>query len=429
MSQRSFLVSLIATLIFSPTVICSAEPPLDMVFPFRESANDTVLARPYLHQSFLEYLQNQSVYPVIGEGGVPLFYYSGNGSFGCMGICDNITMNNYVFGSERLDVTALEGVDVIDESVVVGNREIDDFIDIINSIRTSLAENPQALGEFEKQLLEDQKDVLTRTYYENAYDDVFDYAVDDIMNYPEIYGSLRRNVRSDNLEGAVEDLERYLGENFDIDEAYDMSNLYSALEDRKIGPMQLEEFMRNVLDSVAEMEGAELDTADLDKFSDLLNSDEFKQAADKAAEMIEKNPQVLEDVLDLADKVLDNPATMDMFREAVDRLFENADWDAVNEVIDLFSKLDNKEQMIETLMEGFTEHMRDMTKEGKIDEIKQMLEDPQMLETMMKATQTFSQTFLEMLGEWVKDIPLEFAYVVAIAATIATLIMLAKIKI
>ncbi|MBN2330385.1 MAG: hypothetical protein JXC85_01090 [Candidatus Aenigmarchaeota archaeon] len=428
MNRRSFLISLIATLIFSQPAL-AAEPSMDIVFPFTEAANETIIARPYLHQSFLEYLHNQSVYPVIGDDGVPLFYYSGNGSYGCTGICGNITMNNYVLGSERLDAASLEGLNVIDESVVVGNREMEDFIDIINGIRTALADNPQALGEFEKQMLGDQEDFLTSTYYGNAYDDVFDYAIDDIMKDPEIYDSLTRNVRSSDLEGAVQDLERYLGENFDIDEAYDLSNLYSALNDKKIGPVQLEEFMRNVLDSIAEMENAELDTHDLGRYSDLLNSDEFKKAAEKAADMIKENPEAFGDVIDMANEALDDPATLDMFREAVDKLFESADWESVNEVLDLFNKLDNKEQLLETLMEGFTGHMRELVREGKIDEIKGMLQDPQMLETMMKATETFSQTFLEMLGDWAKEIPIEFAYIIAIAATIATLIMLAKIKI
>ncbi len=428
MNRSSLLISLIATLIFSQPAL-AAEPSYDMVYPFIEATNETILARPVLHQSFLEYLQNQSVYPVIGEDGVPLFYYSGNESYGCTGICDNITMNNYVFGSERLDAASLEGMDVIDDSVVVGNREIEEFMDIINGIRSSLADNPEALVEFEKQLLGDQEDILTSTYYENAYDDVFDYAIDDIMNDPELYDSLRRNVRSHDLDGAVEDLERYLSENFEIDEAYDISNLYTALENKKIGPVQIEEFMKNVLDAMAEMEGVELDTEDFKRFSELLNSDGLKKAADRASEMMENNPEAFEEVLDLANEALDDPATMEMFREAVDKLFENADWESVNEVLDLFNKLENKEQLLETLMEGFTDHMRDMVKEGKIDEIKRMLEDPQMMETMMKATQTFSQTALEMLSDWVKEIPIEFAYVIAIAATIATLIMLAKIKI
>jgi hypothetical protein len=429
MNQRLFLVSLIATLIFSQPAVYAAEPPVEVVYPFIGAANGTLLTSPYLHQSFLDYLYNQSVYPVIGEDGTPLFYYSENETFGCSGICSNITMNDYVFGSERLGAPAGTGMDVLDESVVVGNSEIEGYIDTVNTLRSSLAGNQQALQELEMQLLEGQEDYLTSTYFKNAYDNVFDYAIEEVMNDPETYSSLRWNVKTNDVGEAVSDLEKYLSENYDIDGAYDMSSLYSALQDKKMGQLQMEEFMRNVLDRMGDMEGVDLDTADLEQFSDLLNSDEFKEASDKAMDMLEENPELFEDVLDLAEKVADSPETMDMFKEAVDKMFENADWDSVQNVMDLFNKLENKDQLLETLMEGVSEHMREMVKEGKIDEIKGMLEDPKMLEMMTEAAQSFSQSFMEQMGDWASEIPIEFAYVIAVVATIATLIMLNKIKI
>jgi len=429
MKPRLFLISLIATLAFSQPVMCAEGSSAEVVYPFIEAANNTVLLNPYLHHSFLEYLYNQSVYPVIGEDGFPLFYYSANETFGCEGICSNITMNNYVFGSETLNISAGPDMEIFPESLVVGNSQIEDSMDIINSMRTTLADNPDALGEFERQLLESQEDYLRSTYFENAYEDVFDYALDELKNYPEIYDSLRRNVRMNDLDGAVEDLERYLNENFDIDEAYDMSNLYSALEDKKIGQIQLEEFMRNVLEKMAENEGVVLDAGDIEKFSEMLDSEEFKRAADKASEMLESNPEDFEKVLDLAEKGLESPEAKEMFKDAVKEMLEHADWDSVKKVMDLFNKLENKQQLLETLMEGFSEHMRDMVRDGKIDEIKEMLEDSKLMEMLTEAAQSFSEGFLEQLGDWVKEIPIEFAYVIAVAATIATLIMLIKIKI
>jgi tetratricopeptide (TPR) repeat protein len=429
MNRRLFLISLIATLAFSQPAMCADETPMEVVYPFIGATNGTLLASPYLHDSFLEYLYNQSVYPVIGEDGTPLFYYSENGTFGCTGICSNITMNDYVFGSERLEATEGAGMDVLDESVVVGNREIEGYIDAVNSLRSSLAGNQQALQQLEMQLLEDQQDYLTSTYFENAYDNVFDYAMEEVMNDPETYSSLRWNVKTNDVEEAVSDLEKYLSENYDIDGAYDMSSLYSALQDKKMGPLQLEEFMQNVLDRVGDMEGVDLDTADLDCFSEMLNSDEFKQASGKAMEMLEENPELFEDVLDLAEQAMDSPEAKDMFKQAVDEMFENADWESVQKVMDLFNKLENKDQLLETLMEGVSEHMRDMVREGKIDEIKGMLEDPEMIEMMTEAAQSFSQSILEQFGDWASQIPIEFAYVIAVIATIATLIMLNKIKI
>jgi tetratricopeptide (TPR) repeat protein len=420
---------LIATLIFSQAAVWAQEPSVDVVYPFLEADNQTLLLNPYMHDSFLGYLNNQSVYPIIGEEGFPLFYYSANETFGCDGVCSNITMNNYVFGSEMMNITPGPGMDVLDESVILGSSEIEEFMDIVNSIRTTLADDPDALAEFEKQLLEDQEDMLRSAYFENAYDDVFEYAVEELKKDPETYDSLRRDIVMNDLDSAVEELERYLAENFDIDEAYDLSNLYSALEDKKIGQIQLEEYLNNVLDKMAEMENVDLNTDDIEKFSELMNSEEFKKAADKATDMLEDNPEAFEELLELAERGLESPEAREMFKDAVKEMLERADWESIQKLMDLFNKMDNKQQLLETLMEGFSEHMREMVQEGKIDELKGMLDDPKVREMMLEAAQSFSQTSLEMLADWTKEIPIEFAYIIALAATIATLIILYKIKI
>jgi hypothetical protein len=364
------------------------------------------------------------------DDGLPLFYYSENKSFNCNGVCSNITMNNYSFGSKMLDPSGFQAAETLDGPVVLGNPGVEDYVDTANSIRESLGDNPDALAEFERQLLEDQEGFLKRTYIDNSYEDVWDYALEEMMrDDPKAYDSLKWSTRMGDLDGAVSDIENYLGDNFDINEAYDMSSLYSAIENKKIGQAQLGEFMRNVMKQMAENENVKLNTDDLERFSKMLNSPEFENMMDNVLEKIEENPEAFDRLKDIAQEAMSRPETMEMFREAVDRMFENADWDSVNRVMDIFNKLENKEQLLETLMEGTSRHMREMVKNGKIDEIKEMLTDPQLIETMMKAAQSFSQSFLEQAGEWAEQIPLEFAYIVALAATIATLIMLIKLKI
>jgi hypothetical protein len=59
--------------------------------------------------------------------------------------------------------------------------------------------------------------------------------------------------------------------------------------------------------------------------------------------------------------------------------------------------------------------------------MKQM-DDPAMRDMMAEAAQAFSQSMLESMGEWAKNIPVEFSYVVALIAIIVTLLILLKLK-
>jgi hypothetical protein len=48
---------------------------------------------------------------------------------------------------------------------------------------------------------------------------------------------------------------------------------------------------------------------------------------------------------------------------------------------------------------------------------------------LAEAAQSFSEGAMEEVAEWIEDTPMLYAYIIAIAAIIATLIILVKIKI
>ena len=299
MKRALFLAFLAVTLNFSQSVL-AYEPEIEITYPFTQSGESVLIQNPLMHESFLDFLRENSVYVVPGKDGVPLFYYSENGTFGCYGTCSNVTMNNYTFGSKTLDMTGLQAAEILNESVVTGSTGIDNSMNMIKSIRESLQGNPQALAEFEKELLGEQEDYLKNTYYENAYGDVWDYALEEMKKNPELYSSLRGDLNTGDLSGAIENLEKYLDGNFDINEAYDLSNLYSAIENRKLGQSQIEELMRNALKRMSEEEGMDLDLEGMEKLSDMLNSEEFKNAMEKAMETMQENPEMFEQLQDLA---------------------------------------------------------------------------------------------------------------------------------
>ncbi len=422
------LISLTVTLVFNQTCVSAAEYPEELLYPFLEIGERKILVNPYLDQSFLDYLESNGVYPVIGKDGSTLFYFSENEEFGCLGVCDQIVLGDYIMGSQTMEPEAFAELPKLENQVVIGNEELERHIDSVNALREILSDDPVALDEVEKALLESNQDPLKRVYYENAYEDVFDYAIEDLKGDPDAYNSIVRNLEIGNLEGGVNAFESFISENYDLDESFDVSDLYSALEDRKIGPKQFEELLENVLDRIAENEGIDIDLEGLDRFSELLGTEEFDSIMDKVTEAIENNPETFDMIKELSEDILKSPESKEMFQEAVKKMMENVNWESIQRVMDLFNKMDNKEKLLETLIEGVGEYMRELAESGKADEIKSLMTDENLIKLMDKAFQSFSESFLDVLRNWVEDIPIEFAYILALAVTITTLIMLARIK-
>jgi hypothetical protein len=415
----------------------AAESGFNVIYPFAEAANGTLVLRPFFQQSFLAFLENNSVQAVLDNDGLPLAYFSGEPRFGCEGFCPAISMNNYTFGSKSLNSSGLANMQdmrIMNESMVIGNEGIEQSVDTMNAIRASLGGNPQALAAFERYLLEQQDGFLREAYYDELYKDVWDYAASGIRKDPGLYNSLLNDLRTDDINGAISKMDDYMQGNFDINGAFDLENMYSAIENGELGNMQTEEFMRNVLKKIAETENMgsiknSLDNVDLEKLSGLLKTDEFRKMMEKAGEMMKDNPGMFGKLGDLAKEMLERPETAEVFKEALKEMMKKGDWESIKSLMDAFSKMDNKQELMETLMKGMGEYMREMVESGKMDEMMKQMNDPAMKEMMAEASKSFSQGMLENAWDWIKKTPVEFSYVVALIAIIVTLAILMKLRI
>jgi tetratricopeptide (TPR) repeat protein len=430
MRRVLWLIFLAGIISFSLHLVQAAESELDVVYPFLNATEEMLVLKPYFHQSFLDFLGTNSVHPVIDKDGLPLVYFSDNLSFGCSGFCSNITVNNYTFGSKSLDYSGLPYEMITEDTLVAGSSGIEQSIDTMNAIRASLKNDPEALAGFERYLLEEEEGFLKGTYYDELYGDVWDYAVSKIRDDPYLYGSLLKDMKTGDMGEAISRLDEYLRNNFDINGAFDLENMYSAIENGQLGNMMAEEFMRNVLERIAENENIDLnlDDLNLEEFSDLLNTEEFREMMERVSEMMENNPEMFDRLADLAKEMMKNPETREVFKEAMKEMMKNADWDTIKNLMDAFSKMENKQELMEMLMESMGEYMREMVESGQMDDMLNMMNDPAMREMMAEAFQSFSQEMLESMGDWIKEIPIEFSYVVALIAIIATLLILMKLR-
>lgn len=449
MRKTLWLISLAIILSFSvrsvaaETAVEAAGPELNLIYPFMNAVNETLVLNPLFQQSFLDFLKDNSVQAVLDSDGFPLIYFSGEPGgprFGCEGFCPSISMNNYTFGSKALNLSDVSGLDagladmqIAEESMVVGSDGIENSIGTINAIRSGLSGNPRALADFERYLLGQQEGSLRGTYYDERYNDVWDYAVSNIEKDPGLYNSILNDLRMNDIGNAAGRLDAYLQNNFDINGAFDMESMYSALENGQIGDMQTEEFMRNVLERIAETENMDsiknaLDNIDLENFSDLLKREEFGEMMKNAGEMMKNNPEMFDKLGDLAREMVERPETRDVFKEALKEAMKNADAEAIKDLMDAFSKMENKEELMKTLMEGVGEYMREMVESGQMEEMMKQMDSPAMRDMMAEAAQEFSQSMLESMGDWAKNIPIEFSYVVALIAIIVTLLILLKLK-
>jgi len=441
MRKALWLISLAVILSFSvrPVAAEAAGPDLSVIYPFLNAASETLVLNPLFQQSFLAFLENNSVQAIIDKDGLPLIYFSGEPGgprLGCEGFCPSISMNNYTFGSKALNDSGLanmQNMQIMNGSMVVGSEGIENSVDTINAIRSELSGNPQALADFERYLLEQQEGSLRGTYYDERYKDVWDYALSGIKKDPGLYNSILNDLRMNDIGNAAGRLDDYLQNNFDISGAFDMESMYSAIENGQIGDMQTEEFMRNVLERIAETENLgniknALDNIDLEKFSDLLKKDEFGEMMKKAGEMMQNNPEMFDKLGDLAKEMLERPETRDVFKEALKEAMKNADAEAIKNLMDAFAKMENKEELMKTLMEGVGEYMREMVESGQMEEMMKQMDSPAMRDMMAEAAQAFSQGMLESMGDWAKQIPIEFSYIVALIAIVVTLLILLKLK-
>jgi uroporphyrinogen-III decarboxylase len=109
-------------------------------------------------------------------------------------------------------------------------------------------------------------------------------------------------------------------------------------------------------------------------------------------------------------------------------MMEKSDWETIKNLMEAFSKMENKQELMETLMKSAGEYMKEMVESGQMDELTKMMNDPALKDMMAEASQYFSQEMAESIWDWIKETPIEVAYVVALIAIIATLLILMKLR-
>lgn len=392
---RSLLTFWIGILAFS--ALAFAELPV--IYPFDKSGS-AVIARPYFEKSFLDYLREVSIFPILDEGGSPAFYYSAD----CASGCTNISINNYTFGSSTFakSETGLS-------AVVIGHPNFSDSINSINFLRLSLGS--KALADMERSLLAEQFP-FRQEYYDARYTDVWDYAIDAIKKNSTVYSELTERIRAKDYAAAAEALKKYLDENFETNALYDALNLYDALDKGRIGPIQYNELMENVLRNL------DVPEAELESLLKGLESEQFREALKKAMEAAEKD----ENLKRLAKEILNNKELMDSLMK---ELVKN---NALKEFFDLFMKLENKDEIIRSIMRASTEYMRELVSEGKMDDISKSLEG-EFKEIAESLANSFGRSILDTIGDWGSSASRELAYVLTAVALAVMAIILFKMRI
>lgn len=402
---------------------------LDVTSPLGQDGDGRVIANPYMHESFLDYLKSNSVYPVLGKDGVPLFYYSENKAFGCTGICDTVSTNGYTLGSRNADLSSTDPARLIDSSLLMGDSATQEATNTLNAMRQSLSGNPEGLDLLERQILENQEGAIKGSYMSERYGSVWDYALEKLQQDPSAYNNLLNNVAGGNLPASAGALDDYLKSNFNINSAFDASSLYSALESGMLGPMQSAELMENVLDQLSGQLGKNMDLSKLSEYSPLMNTPEFRQAMENALNEIEKNPESYQRMKDMINSMMQDEQSRQVLRDLMTEMIKKGDWEALKNLSKIFSELGNSKELMAELMKGITEHMREMIANGKMDEISKLLDDPEMKQMFDEALKAFSESFFEQLQKYIGDFLGEYAYVLAVVAVAAALLVFYRMKI
>jgi hypothetical protein len=422
MKPRQLLAFLPITLI----LINSAAAEPGITYPFDGSSG--AVLNPYMDSTFLEYLKTQSVYPVLDKDGLPLFYLSENPAYGCTGICDHVQAGSYFLGSKSLD-HADAPAGAVDSSILMGSSGTEQAINSANAMRQALSGDTQALDAFERRLLENEAGALKSSYMAERYDSVWDYALETLQKTPDIYNSLADSVAKGDLPGSASTFEDYIRENFDVSRAFDSTSLYSALENEMLGQMQAGELMQNTLKELSGRLGKNMNTDMIGDYSELMKSQEFRSAMEKALGEIKKNPEAYEQLRDMAGEMMKDERMRQALSDMMKEMINKGDWKSVADLAKIMSELGGGKDVVNSMMEGFTRYMRDLAKEGKLEKAADMLSDPEMKKALDEAMKVFSQSILEMLQKYIADFLKEYAYVMAVVAVAAAFFVFYKTRI
>ena len=393
-----------------------------VVNPYSVS-EEMIVANPVFDDFFMQELTSNQVLPVFKDGSVD-FYVADESScfFNDGDACVAIPCGNIICGSNRFQTDEYASNTIIDNGLVSGNSELHDMAVAVDTLRYSAIENPEHLSMVENTILEMDGSEADKTYVENRYDSSISNMINDELSGTEEFSKMQDLLNRQMTAEAIATMDEYFAENYDISSVYDTTDLYTAMKNKQIGPMQYSAILNTLLNEYGDGSQS-MDY--LMEHSDILNSPLGKELIDQTLEEIAKNPEMLKELQDSMDN-MDDELFQKLMSKALEECFKNKE--LLKKYLEMLPELLKDEAIREMLLKSAADALRQMHESGELGDLMDNINSPELQELVMDQAKDAAPSIFEKISEAIKS-RVNMNYILPLLGLIAIIFISVRSKV
>ncbi len=393
-----------------------------MVNPYSVS-EEMIVANPVFDDFFMQELTSNQVLPVFKDGSVD-FYVADESScfFNDGDACVAIPCGNIICGSNRFQTDDYASSTIIDDGLISGNSELHDMTIAVDTLRYSAIENPEHLSMVENKILEIDGSEADKTYVESRYDSSISNLINDELSGTEDFLRMQDLLDQQKTAEAIATMDEYFAKNYDISSVYDTTDLYTAMKNKQIGPMQYSAILNTLLNEYGDGPQS-MDY--LMNHSDILNSPLGKELIDQTLEEIAKNPELLKELQNSMDN-MDDELFQELMSKALEECFKNKE--LLKKYLEMLPDLLKDDAIREMLLRSAADALRQMHESGELGDLMDNINSPELQEQVMNQAKDAAPSIFEKISEAIKS-RVNMNYVLPLLGLIAIIFISVRSKV
>jgi len=393
-----------------------------VVNPYSVS-EEMIVANPVFDDFFMQELTSNQVLPVFKDGSVD-FYVADESScfFNDGDACVAIPCGNIICGSNRFQTDDYASSTIIDDGLISGNSELHDMTIAVDTLRYSAIENPEHLSMVENKILEIDGSEADKTYVESRYDSSISNLINDELSGTEDFLRMQDLLDQQKTAEAIATMDEYFAKNYDISSVYDTTDLYTAMKNKQIGPMQYSAILNTLLNEYGDGPQS-MDY--LMNHSDILNSPLGKELIDQTLEEIAKNPELLKELQNSMDN-MDDELFQELMSKALEECFKNKE--LLKKYLEMLPDLLKDDAIREMLLRSAADALRQMHESGELGDLMDNINSPELQEQVMNQAKDAAPSIFEKISEAIKS-RVNMNYVLPLLGLIAIIFISVRSKV
>ncbi len=386
-------------------------------------SEEMIIANPVFDDFFMQELVSNQVLPVFKDGSVD-FYIADESScfFNDGNACVAIPCGNIICGSNRFQADDYTPGTIIDDGLISGNSELHDMAIAVDTLRYSAIENPEHLSMVENKILEIDGSEADKIYVENRYDSSISNLINDELSGTEEFSKIQELLDQQRTTEAIAALDEYFTQNYDISSVYDTADLYTAMKNKQIGPMQYSAILNTLLNEYGEGPQS-MDY--LMNHSDILNSTFGSDLINQTLEEIAKNPELLKELQDSMDS-MDDELFQELMSKALEECFKNKE--LMKKYLEMLPDLLKDEAIREMLIKSAADALRQMHESGELGGLMDNINSPELQEQVLDQAKDAAPSIFEKISEAIKS-RVNMNYILPLLGLIALIFISVRSKV